>query len=70
MTHLREENHDEDSQSVGVLVTFGKFRFIDLGDLTWNVSYRLFCPDNKVGPVDLYLITHHGRTTSIPASPS
>ena len=60
MTHLRTENHDEDSQSVGLLVTFGKFRFIDLGDLTWNVSYRLFCPSNKVGTVDLYMITHHG----------
>ena len=60
MTDPREENHDEDSQSVGVLFTYGKFRFIDLGDLTWNVSYRLFCPVNKVGTVDLYLITHHG----------
>ena len=62
MTHLKNENHDEDSQSLGVVITFGKFRFIDLGDLTWNVSYRLFCPSNKVGPVDLYLITHHGLT--------
>jgi competence protein ComEC len=60
MTHLQDENHDEDSQSLGLFITFGKFRFIDLGDLTWNVSYRLFCPFNKVGPVDLYLITHHG----------
>ncbi len=38
---------------------YGKFRFADFGDLTWNKSYRLFCPDNMVGTADLYLITHH-----------
>src|ERR1041385_6346164 len=26
----------ENSQSVGIVVTFGKFRFADLSDLTWN----------------------------------
>ena len=62
LTKTMADNEQEDSQSVGVLVEFGKFRFIDLGDLTWNVSYRLFCPENKVGPVDLYLITHHALT--------
>jgi competence protein ComEC len=56
---LRAVDDAEDAQSVGLLISYGKFRFIDLGDLTWNVSYRLFCPDNKVGMVDAYLITHH-----------
>ena len=60
MTPQRIENEVEDGQSVGVLLSFGKFRFIDLGDLTWNISRRLFCPENKVGQVDLYMMSHHG----------
>ena len=54
------EEAGENSQSVGLVVTFGKFRFADLGDLTWNKQLALLCPENKVGKVDLYLTTHHG----------
>ena len=54
----------ENSQSVGIVITFGKFRFVDLGDLTWNKQLALLCPDNKVGKVDLYLTTHHGGDDS------
>jgi competence protein ComEC len=50
----------ENSQSVGVLITFGKFRFIDLGDLTNQKELGLACPKNLIGTVDLYLVTHHG----------
>jgi competence protein ComEC len=50
----------ENSQSVGVLITFGKFRFIDLGDLTNQKELGLACPKNLIGTVDLYLTTHHG----------
>jgi beta-lactamase superfamily II metal-dependent hydrolase len=54
----------ENSQSAGVIVTFGKFRFADLGDLTWNKELALLCPENKVGKIDLYLTTHHGGESS------
>jgi len=54
----------ENSQSVGVVIAFGKFRFVDLGDLTRNKQLALLCPDNKVGKVDLYLTTHHGGEDS------
>ena len=50
----------ENSRSVGVLITFGKFRFIDLGDLTNRKELGLACPKNLIGTVDLYLTTHHG----------
>jgi competence protein ComEC len=59
---LRAEDDAEDGQSVGVTVSLGKFRFVYLGDMTWNNSYRLFCPKNMVGQVDAYLITHHAQS--------
>jgi len=58
----------ENARSLGVLVEFGKFRFIDLGDLTWNKELELACPENRLGPVDLYLTTHHGADASGPAA--
>ncbi|HEX6466671.1 MAG TPA: MBL fold metallo-hydrolase [Terriglobales bacterium] len=53
-------DNTENARSVGVLLTYGKFRFIDLGDLTKKKELELVCPDNRVGTVDLYLTTHHG----------
>ena len=50
----------ENGQSVGVLITFGKFRFLDLGDLTRRNELGLVCPNNLIGTVDLYLVDHHG----------
>ena len=54
----------ENARSVGVLVTFGKFRFLDLGDLTKKKELELACPNNMIGTVDLYLVTHHGMDIS------
>jgi len=57
----------ENARSTGILVRYGKFRFIDIGDLTWNKELDLVCPANKIGNVDVYLTTHHGTNTSGPA---
>jgi beta-lactamase superfamily II metal-dependent hydrolase len=56
----------ENARSLGILITYGKFRFIDLGDLTKRKERELACPNNLIGTVDLYLITHHGVSDSNP----
>jgi len=54
----------ENPRSAGILVRFGKFRFLDLGDLTKAKEIPLVCPDNLIGHVDLYLVNHHGMNLS------
>jgi competence protein ComEC len=60
----KDNETGENSQSGGVVVEFGKFRFADLGDLTWNKELALLCPENRVGKIDLFLADHHGAETS------
>jgi competence protein ComEC len=54
----------DNAYSVGFVLVFGRFRTIDLGDLTWNHEGQLACPNNRLGTVDLYLTTHHGINQS------
>jgi competence protein ComEC len=54
----------ENPRSAGILVRFGKFRFLDLGDLTKAKEIPLVCPRNLIGQVDLYLVNHHGFNLS------
>ena len=61
---LQENDPSENARSVGILVTYGKFRFIDLGDFTWNKELTLMCPVNRIGQVDVYLTSHHGFVLS------
>ena len=61
-TEIRTFDPSEDAQSVGMVISYGKFRFINLGDLTWNKSYELFCPNDTIGKVDVYMVTHHGMS--------
>jgi competence protein ComEC len=60
----QESPTDENGQSVGSVVMFGKFKTIDLGDLLWNKEFDLMCPNNPIGTVDLYLTSHHGTDPS------
>jgi competence protein ComEC len=58
----------ENPRSTGVLVTLGKFRFLDIGDLSGEPLFKLACPQSLIGPVDVYLAAHHGGSdTADPA---
>lgn len=58
------EDVSENAMSVGLLFTFGQFRMLDLGDLTWNKELALMCPTNPIGTVDLLMVSHHGNDIS------
>ena len=49
---------------MSLLLTYGNFRTIIMGDLTWNKEFDLMCPANPLGTVDVYLVSHHGSDTS------
>jgi competence protein ComEC len=57
-------NLTEDDQSLGSVITFGKFRTIHLGDLTLNRQFDLMCPTNRIGTVDLLLAARHGNVNA------
>jgi competence protein ComEC len=59
-----DEDVSENAASVGLLYTFGKFRMLDMADLTWNKEIALMCPANPVGTVDLFMVSHHGNNIS------
>jgi beta-lactamase superfamily II metal-dependent hydrolase len=61
--HEGDADPDND-QSVGFILRYGKFTFLDMGDLTWNYEQKLVCPANLIGHIDLYQTTHHGLDRS------
>ena len=55
-----EADQTENSHSLGIEIDFGKLRILDLGDLTKDKERPLVCPVNKVGHIDLLVVSHHG----------
>jgi competence protein ComEC len=61
----KEPDRDpENNQSLGFVLRYGKFDFLDLGDLPWDYELPLVCPINRLGKVDVYQTTHHGLDRS------
>ena len=61
---VKEAEGTENDRSVGMVITFGKLRILDLGDLTWAKERPLMCPVDKLGKVDVYIVSHHGLVNS------
>jgi beta-lactamase superfamily II metal-dependent hydrolase len=62
-----DEFVSENQHSLGVLIAFGNFRILDLGDLTSSREHELVCPVNKIGTVDVFVSSHHmGTGANIP----
>ncbi len=54
----------DNARSLAFRIRMGKFDFLDCGDLTWNIEKALVCPVDRIGPIDLYQVTHHGMAIS------
>jgi competence protein ComEC len=60
VSEVRPPDQTENARSNGVLITFGRLRILDLGDLTWDKEMDMMCPNNRIGHVDLLVVSHHG----------
>jgi beta-lactamase superfamily II metal-dependent hydrolase len=63
-TESRPADQTENARSLGILITLGKLRILDLGDLTWDKEMQLMCPMNKLGHIDILIVSHHGWNQS------
>jgi len=54
----------ENALSLGIIMTWGNVRVLDLGDLTSDKERNLVCPTNKLGRIDLLIVSHHGSSES------
>jgi competence protein ComEC len=59
-SEIRPPDQTENARSLGVLIRFGELKILDLGDLTWDKERDLMCPNNRLGKVDVLVVSHHG----------
>jgi competence protein ComEC len=64
LSDMANTGGEENARSVASLITYGKVKIAAFGDLTWDRDRDLACPTNKVGKVDVYLVTNHGLPQS------
>jgi len=60
VSEVRPADTTENSRSLGILVRFGGLKILDLGDLTWDKEMQMMCPNNKLGHIDIDIVSHHG----------
>jgi beta-lactamase superfamily II metal-dependent hydrolase len=63
---VKNDEQDEDPQSLGFIARYGKFELVALGDLTWGVEHRLACPQNRLGQAEIFQGSQHGSIESNP----
>jgi hypothetical protein len=66
----KDTDKTENGRSTGMLITYGKFKFLDVGDLTWDREMMLGCPVDKIGTVTLFQATHHGFVNGQSGAPA
>jgi beta-lactamase superfamily II metal-dependent hydrolase len=59
-TPEKQPDPTENAHSLGTYWHWGAFRMVDLGDLTWNKEKELVCPVNRLGKMDVFVVSHHG----------
>ena len=52
----------ENQRTVGVMLSYGKFKFLDLIDLDWEKEMELACPVNRLGQVTVFQTSRHGSS--------
>ncbi len=55
-----KEDTTENGHSLGIAIRFAGMTIVDAGDLTADRERSLVCPQNKIGKVDLLIVSHHG----------
>ena len=58
----------EDNASIGLLYTYGGFRYYDGADLESHYAHEMVCPNNPIGMVDLWAVNVHGQSKGFSAA--
>lgn len=54
----------ENAQAIALSIVYGRFRLIDLADLSTDKEFDLMCPNNPLGTADVFMVSHHGQPRS------